>query len=96
MAWDPSDLNAVHAICDETENGIFEWPEAVLANLRADRWNNMNMQQKQLNMVGYLLEIFYDMALAPGDNVSENPIVWPMQQRHDAACTKSGRDNTMP
>ena len=73
MAWDPSDLNAVHAICDETENGIFEWPEAVLANLRADKWNNMNMQQKQLNMVGYLLEIFYDMALAPGDNVSENP-----------------------
>ena len=73
MAWDPSDLNAVHAICDTTENGIFEWPEEVLANLRADRWNNMNMQQKQLNMVGYLLEIFYDMALAPGDNVSENP-----------------------
>ena len=49
------------------------WPEEVLAYLRADKWNNMTMQQKQLNMVGYLLEIFYDLALSPGDNVSENP-----------------------
>ena len=34
--------------------------------------NNL-MTQKQLNMVGYLIEIFYDLCLAPGDNVSMNP-----------------------
>ena len=31
------------------------------------------MQQKQLNMVSFLWEIFYDLALAPGDNVSRSP-----------------------
>ena len=73
IGWNPQDQNAVNVICDATANGIFVWPEEVLAYLRADKWNNMTMQQKQLNMVGYLLEIFYDLALSPGDNVSENP-----------------------
>ena len=73
IAWNPQDQNAVNAICDATANGIFVWPEEVLAYLRADKWNNMTMPQKQLNMVGYLLEIFYDLALSPCDNVSENP-----------------------
>jgi len=31
------------------------------------------MQKKQLNMVSFLWEIFYDLALAPTNNVSRNP-----------------------
>ena len=49
------------------------WPQEHLDHLKADRWNGMTMTQKQLNMVGYLIEIFYDLCLAPGDNVSMNP-----------------------
>ena len=73
IAWDPKDENAINAICDTSENGIFVWPKEHLDHLKADRWNGMTMTQKQLNMVGYLIEIFYDLCLAPGDNVSMNP-----------------------
>jgi hypothetical protein len=35
--------------------------------------NAKDLKAKQLQMVGYLCELVYDLALAPGDNVSQLP-----------------------
>jgi hypothetical protein len=35
--------------------------------------NAKDIKAKQLHMVGYLCELVYDLALTPGDNVSQSP-----------------------
>jgi hypothetical protein len=35
--------------------------------------NTKDLEAKQLHMVGYLCELVYDLALSPGDNVSQSP-----------------------
>ena len=73
LAFDPDNSDAVDAICNTSEDGIFEWPEEMLTHLKADSWNAISLKKKQLNMVSFLWELFYDLALAPGSNVSQSP-----------------------
>ena len=72
MAFDRHDTQAVHVLCDE-EHGIFEWQSHIYACLQQCPWQQQDMINKQLNMVAYLVELFYDLCLSPQDNVSESP-----------------------
>ena len=72
MAFDRHDTQAVHVLCDE-EHGIFEWRSHIYVYLQQCPWQQQDMINKQLNMVAYLVELFYDLCLSPQDNVSESP-----------------------
>ena len=54
--------------------GIFVWSKEMLERIGAVNFSNAkDLQAKQLHMVGNLCELVYDLALSPGDNVSQSP-----------------------
>ena len=73
LAFDPNQQGALDTICDHSKDGIFLWPDEIMAHLRADHWHGISMQQKQLNMVSFMWELFYELALDVRCDVSENP-----------------------
>ena len=72
MGFNRQDLQAMKVMCDE-QQGLFEWKPHIYACLARRTWRHQEMRNKQLNMVAYLLELFYDLCLSPLDNVSESP-----------------------
>ena len=72
MGFNRQDQQAMKVICDE-QQGLFEWKPHIYACLAQCTWRHQEMRNKQLNMVAYLLELFYDLCLSPLDNVSESP-----------------------
>ena len=72
MGFNRQDQQAVQVICDEHQ-GLFEWQPHIYTSLDKCTWHHQDMRNKQLNMVAYLLELFYDLCLSPLDNVSESP-----------------------
>jgi hypothetical protein len=61
-------------LVDVEQGGIFHLDNET--NKRIDAINfrgNLRLQTKQLNMLGYLWELAYDLCIAPASNVSGNP-----------------------
>jgi hypothetical protein len=54
------------------DGGIFLWDMEVLDPLEKSKFNTC-IKEKQLHMVGYLCELFLELALCPENNVSESP-----------------------
>ena len=81
IAFNSRDLEAVKHICATDGSGIFVWPTHVLTYLQQTTWNGLDLQPKQLNMVAYLVELFYDLCISRLDvgqsrtriNVSDSP-----------------------
>ena len=66
--------NASNELLCEKENGIFLWNEKIETNVNNVKFRNAKtLNEKKLNMIGYLLEIFYDVALKESSNVSTSP-----------------------
>ena len=57
----------------DTEGGIFHFDKEDKKNMEAMKQPQGRLDKKQLNMIGYLLEIAYDLCLAPASNISGNP-----------------------
>ena len=53
--------------------GIFVWPPHFVQMLEKTPWNRLDMRNKQLNMISFMLELLYDVCISRRDNVSENP-----------------------
>lgn len=65
MGFDRTDMGAVKIICDQSEDGIFLWPPEVMkcigrCNLSSNN-RTRDIKNKQLHMVGYLIELFFDI-----------------------------------
>ena len=74
MGFDRSNVTAVESLCNTTtDSSIFFWSDAVIAKVRAAKFRGASLQDKQLRMISYLLELVYDLMIAPDDNVSEKP-----------------------
>ena len=55
-------------------SGIFVWSKEMLERIGVVNFPNAkDLKAKQLHMVGYLCELIYDLALTPGNNVSQSP-----------------------
>ncbi len=55
-------------------SGIFAWSTEMLDQIGTVNFANAkDLKAKQLHMVGYLCELVHDLALAPGDDVSQSP-----------------------
>ena len=67
---DPKDRNVVGMTIAADKDLIEQ------ANKKIDAVNfrgNLRLQTKQLNMLGYLWEIAYDLCISPAANISGNP-----------------------
>jgi hypothetical protein len=64
----------IEALHQTDGSGIFVWSKEMIERIGAVKFANANdLKAKQFHMVGYLRELVYDLALAPGDNVSQLP-----------------------
>lgn len=55
-----------------SNDGILFWNEATIDSVKAVNFQCANLKDKQLHMVGYLCEIFYDILISPECNVSSS------------------------
>jgi hypothetical protein len=72
FGFNRSDASAVKALCSPTD-GIFSWRDNVIRNVRRCFPLCTKLEDKQLEMIGYLVEFFFDLLLSPSENVSQNP-----------------------
>ena len=64
----------LEALLQTDGSGTFVWTPEMLERIDAVNFqNSKDLEAKQLHMVGCLSELVYDLALAPGDNVSQSP-----------------------
>ena len=56
------------------EEGFFCWPKGSLEKIKKTNFRGATtLEDKQLHMVGYMLELVCGLALSSDDNVSESP-----------------------
>jgi hypothetical protein len=73
LAFNREDSDALELICDQT-NGIFVWPEEILQFISRASFNHSpSLKDKQLHMVGYMVELVLDLMISPIDCVSQSP-----------------------
>jgi hypothetical protein len=64
----------IEALHQTDGSGLFAWSPEMLERIGTVNFANAkDIKAKQLHMVGYLCELVYDLALTPGDNVSQSP-----------------------
>jgi hypothetical protein len=64
----------IEALHQTDGSGLFAWSPEMLERIgNVNFANAKDIKAKQLHMVGYLCELVYDLALTPGDNVSQSP-----------------------
>jgi len=73
LGFDPSNSAAASTIGETGADSIFVWPSEMVEQLNKDEWRGIAMGQKKLNMVSYLWEMFYNLALDPVNDVSQAP-----------------------
>ena len=57
-----------------SENGIFSFDENEKKRIDALKLRGRNTTiQKRADVIAYLIELCYDIAISPADNVSQNP-----------------------
>jgi hypothetical protein len=61
-------------VLENEDDGIFTWSDDVIKRVESLRLSTCTeLQDKKLNMVGFLLELGYDLMINSNDNVSESP-----------------------
>ena len=68
-----TDRAAVKKAITAKDNGIFVWSDATMAMIEKWDCKGASLEDKQLHMVGYAAELFYDLMIAKADNVSRSP-----------------------
>ena len=73
--FDRTDAAAVAHLCAVEEGKrIFFWSTQVLEHMGRCKFSgSTTLPEKQLHMIGYLIELVYDLCLSPAANVSESP-----------------------
>ena len=58
---------------DDNTSSLFKWSETSLKRMKALKWNGDSEERKRIHMVGYLIELVYDLSIAPTNNISGSP-----------------------
>lgn len=74
-AFDRKDASQVSNLCDtNTDTGLLNWPQDTISHINKVNFPGcFTLQDKQLHMVGYVIELFYDLLISTSDNVSSSP-----------------------
>ena len=72
IGFDRTDRAAVKAITAR-KNGIFVWSDETIAALGKWEAKGASLEDKQLHMIGYAFELFYDLMIAKSENASRSP-----------------------
>ena len=73
LGFDRSQVTRTHKLTS-VDNGLFIWCDEVMTRLEnIDFKGSTCIKDKQLHMVGYLIELMYDLALGNNNNLSEAP-----------------------
>ena len=54
-------------------SGLFLWEPKILDRINKVKFGTPSLEDKQLKMVGYLIELCYELTLSPSHNVSISP-----------------------
>ena len=77
LGYDPEDREAVKTITStDKKKGIFSWPTDLLNRIQGVGFRGLqaaDLKLKQLRMVNYAIELFYDLLIPGRLNMSENP-----------------------
>jgi hypothetical protein len=60
-------------LTNHDEGSLFKWSRNSLTRLKALRWNGDKDQRKRVHMIGYLVELVYDLSIARDNNISGSP-----------------------
>ena len=73
LGFSRTDHTAVAALCAPA-GGVLCWSNGAMDRTNKAKFAGCKaLQEKQLHMVGYLFELFYDLMLSPDINVSRSP-----------------------
>ena len=67
LGYDRASVNTKVLVQDA--NGLFDWEGT---KRFTQRWQGTEVESKRFVLVDYLIEVVYDVAMAPEDNVSES------------------------
>jgi uncharacterized CHY-type Zn-finger protein len=71
LAFDQTKSETASTLCsDQKTEGIFVWQDNIM-EIICRSGGDTSTQDKQLDYVGYLTELVYDVMIAPGHNVSD-------------------------
>jgi len=75
LGFSRDDEAAVAALCsNDPIHGIFYWSADTLEHINKVKFPNCSsLAEKQLHMIGYLTELYYDLMIPECDNVSQSP-----------------------
>jgi hypothetical protein len=69
-----TDTRVVYELLTSHDEGsIFKWSSNSLKRLKGLKWNGDKEQRKRVHMVGYLVELVYDLSIARDNNISGSP-----------------------
>ena len=72
VGFDRQDEKTLTVLCDVQQQN-FVWPEPMCKALKACKWHDLTFRNKQLQMLSFLWELFYELTLSSTANVSESP-----------------------
>lgn len=72
VGFDRKDEVAMQSLCD-TQKQMFVWPANICKLLHENKWLDLNFRDKQLQMLSFLWELFYELTLSTDADVSESP-----------------------
>ena len=72
VGFDRKDEQALAVLCDLQQQN-FVWPEPMCKTLKACTCHDLTFRNKQLQMLSFLWELFYELTLSSTANVSESP-----------------------
>ena len=72
VGFDRQDEKTLAVLCDVQQQN-FVWPEPMCKALKAFKWHDLTFRNKQLQILSFLWELFYELTLSSAANVSESP-----------------------
>ena len=71
LAFDKNKRKHVETLCAKNQ-GIFVWQDLHMQKLHRLKWKDESLIAKQLHMIAYSVELFYDLCIDVDDNISES------------------------
>ena len=80
LGYNPNNNNVCETLIrDISDGGIFSFDKIDKINIEKINFcGHNNLQTKILEMVSYIIEIGYNIAICPRDNISDSPWIEPL------------------
>ena len=71
--WGCDESNNKNGPLTDVENGLFQWSNEVLDNLKNTNFVCPSLKSRQLHMISHMMELLHDLMTSPSANVSRSP-----------------------